>query len=93
MDSKKQPPDNSFKIRCPKLGHQIDFSYCRRESFGLPCMKTLNCWFSHFEVEQYLRNELGEEDFQKSFIKAPKSKVQTLMELIDQAQKRAGKKE
>lgn len=92
MKLKKNPPDDTFQIRCSKLGHQIHFSYCRKENFGLPCIKTLNCWFPHFDVEQYLREELSPEEFEQAFEKIAKPKVQTLMELIDQARKRAGKK-
>ena len=92
MNPKKYPPDDTFQIRCSKLGHQIPFSYCRKENFGLPCIKTLNCWFPHFKVEAYLREELSPEEFERAFEKNAKPKMQTLMELIDQAQKRAGKK-
>ena len=92
MDQKNSPPDDSFQIRCPKLGHQIHFSYCRKENFGLPCVKTLNCWYRHFEVEQYMRDELSPEEFEQAFRKNIKPKMQSLMELINQAQKRAAKK-
>lgn len=92
MSLKNKPPDDTFQIRCPKLGHQIHFSYCRKENFGLPCIKTLNCWFPYFKVEQYLREELGSDEYEQAFEKSVKPKIQSLMELIDQAQKRAGKK-
>lgn len=87
MKLKKTPPDDTFQIRCSKLGHQIHFSYCRKENFGLPCMKTMNCWFRYFNVEQYLRTELTPEEFNQVFQTPPKSKAQSLMELIDQAQR------
>ena len=93
MSSQIKPPDDTFQIRCSKLGHQIHFSYCRTENFGLPCIKTLNCWFPYFEVEQYLREDMSPEEFEQAFDKNIKPKMQSLMELIDQAQKRAGKKE
>ncbi|MDW7773588.1 MAG: hypothetical protein SCH71_11940 [Desulfobulbaceae bacterium] len=92
MQQKKIPPD-TFQIRCPKLGHQIHFAYCREENFGLPCVKTLNCWFSYFRVEEYLRSELTPDEFSRLFQEPPKSKVQSLMEMIDQAQKRSRKKD
>lgn len=82
---KKDPPDDTIKIRCPKLGHQIHFSYCRSENLGLPCAKILNCWFSYFDVEGYLREELTEEDFKRIFLQPQKSKAQSLMDMIDQA--------
>jgi len=74
-------------IRCPRLGHQISFSYCRSENMGEPCFKTLDCWFEHFLVEEYLREELEPEDWDRLFRRPAKSKVQSLMELIEQTKK------
>jgi hypothetical protein len=81
------PPDEGFKIRCPKLGHQITFSYCRSENRGLPCFKTLDCWFDHFLVEAYLRQEIGSEKFEEIFNTPHKQKMASLLELIEQAKK------
>ena len=85
------PPDDSLQIRCPKLGHQISFSYCRRENHGLPCFKTLDCWYSHFLVEDYLRTELSPEEWEKAFKRSDKTKTVSLIELIEQAKERAKK--
>ncbi|MBU0480085.1 MAG: hypothetical protein KKG47_03170 [Proteobacteria bacterium] len=85
------PPEDAFTIRCRKLGHLISFSYCRRENNGLPCMKTLDCWYVYFPVEEFLRNELSPEEWAEAFAKPQKPKVLSLVELIEQAQKRTGK--
>ncbi|RJR16881.1 MAG: hypothetical protein C4582_13930 [Desulfobacteraceae bacterium] len=88
MGEKKSPPDGEYQIRCPRLGHHVSFLYCRYENKGLPCFKTLDCWFEHFPVEEYLRNDLSSEDWDKVFENLPKSKVVSLLELIEQAKKR-----
>ncbi len=54
----KDPPGKEVNIRCPRLGHQINFPYCRSENNGLPCFKTLDCWFNHFDVHAYLTEKL-----------------------------------
>ncbi len=82
------PPREDYEIRCPRLGHQITFSYCRKENKGLPCFKTLDCWFEHFLVEEYLRKELGPEEWEKVFSRPPKAKMLSLVELIEEAKKR-----
>ena len=82
------PPEDSFQIRCSKLGHQIHFSYCRKENFGIPCARVLICWQPYFNVENYLRQELTDEEWKKAFEAVPKGKVVTLVELIEEAQKR-----
>lgn len=82
------PPDDDFKIRCRKLGHQIHFSYCRRESSGLPCFKILDCWYPYFPIEELFRAELTEEEWHDVFEKPRQPKILSLVELIEQAQKR-----
>jgi len=88
MTPPELPPDDTFQIRCSKLGHQIHFSYCRRENFGLPCVKILTCWHPYFRVEKYLRGELSGEEWKNAFEKPVQPKVLTLVELIEQARKR-----
>ena len=87
MTQHVKPPDDTFQIRCSKLGHQIHFSYCRKENTGLPCARILTCWHSYFGVTEYLRRELTEEEWQNAIEKPIKPKVLTLVELIEQAQK------
>ncbi len=81
------PPTDAQTIRCPRLGHQIAFSFCRYENKGLPCFKTLDCWYGHFPVEAHLRAELAPEEWAKSFNRPLKPKTVSLLELIERAQK------
>jgi hypothetical protein len=87
MTQNSSPPDDTFQIRCSKLGHQIHFSYCRRENFGLPCARIITCWHPYFSVEKFLRHELSEGEWKDTFETKPKAKAVTLIELIEQAQK------
>ncbi len=81
------PPGDDIYIRCPKLGHQIFFSYCMHENAKLPCFKILDCWHSCFQVEKYLRETLTQKEWETTFTKPLKSKILTLVELIEQAKK------
>lgn len=81
------PPGDEYQIRCPRLGHQIPFSYCRRENYGLPCFRTLECWYPHFLVEDWLRRELSPEEWEKAFTPSRKTKTASLVELIEQAKR------
>ena len=87
MIKKSIPPGNDYMIRCPRLGHQIYFSYCRSENSGLPCFKTLDCWFEHFLVEEHLRQEIKPEEWKKIFERPLKPKALSLIELIEKAKK------
>jgi hypothetical protein len=88
MRRESTPPGEAYQIRCPRLGQQIFFSYCRSESGGLPCFKTLDCWYDHFLVEVHLREELTEEEWKKVFEAPPKPKMLSLLDLIEQAKQR-----
>jgi hypothetical protein len=81
-------PGDDYKIRCPRLGHPISFSYCRSENMGIPCFKTLDCWFEHFPVAAYLQMTLTQEEWNNAFNTTGKTKVMNLLELIEQARKR-----
>jgi hypothetical protein len=87
MGKNIEPPADDYKIRCPRLGHQIGFSYCRSENNGIPCLKILDCWFEHFPVEEHLRATLKEEDWDKAFQQSGKGKLLSILELIEQAKK------
>ncbi|MCK5543405.1 MAG: hypothetical protein KAI40_12000 [Desulfobacterales bacterium] len=89
-DLSTDPPADDLCIRCPRLGHQINFSYCNSENSGLPCFKTLDCWHYHFDVHAYLKDKLTEKDFTKVFLNKGKPKVFSLLDLIEQAKKRKG---
>lgn len=88
MTTKTMAPGDDHSIRCPRLGHPITFSYCRSESNGLPCFKALDCWFEYFPVEEYLREELTEDEWARVFKKPARTKVQSLLEIIEEAKKR-----
>ncbi len=88
----KEPLSEDFEIRCPRLGHQINFSYCEIENSGIPCFKTLDCWYSYFDVHSFLKDKLSKEDFQKAFANKGQPKVLSLLDLIEKAKKKKGKK-
>ena len=58
---------------------------------GLPCFKTLDCWYIHFQVAEFLQQELSPDEWQEAFEKPPTAKLVSLAELIDKAQKLAKK--
>ena len=73
-------------IRCRMLGHEVNFSYCRHVGKGLPCRKILDCWFESFDIEGFIRRHYTPEQIQ-NILEAPKPKVASLIDLIQQAQK------
>lgn len=75
--------------RCPRLGNPVPFEYC--EICGddkHPCFKILDCWWEYFDVVQYLQDKLPEDQFKRLMAAKPKPKINSLVELIEQAKKR-----
>ena len=72
-------------IRCPKLGHQIGYLYCRSENRGLPCSRVLICWQAHPPVEKILKEELSPEEWAEAFERPAPTKMASLLGLIEQA--------
>jgi hypothetical protein len=91
MSKPSKPPDDDLQIRCPKLGSQIYFSYCVKENQGVPCYRTLDCWFERFEVKAFLKKSLTPAEWKAAFEKPPKPKMISLLELIEQAKNRQTK--
>ncbi|SHF50934.1 hypothetical protein SAMN02745206_02139 [Desulfacinum infernum DSM 9756] len=79
---------DALEARCPKLGHQVSFGYCRRENGNLPCSRTPACWQHRFHAEAVLRRLLTPEEWDAAFSKAPKPRVDSLLEAIEAAKTR-----
>ncbi|MDD5168920.1 MAG: hypothetical protein PHN75_08885 [Syntrophales bacterium] len=79
---------NNLEIRCPRLGHEVPFSYCRREAGDLPCLKILSCWQPFFPVESMLKEEMPAEVWVRFMERKPKDKLVTIIDLIEAAKRR-----
>ena len=51
--------DDDLIARCPRLGHEVPFSYCEKEAGALPCRQVVRCWEARFPVEAHLRESAG----------------------------------
>jgi len=72
-------------IRCPKLGDEMTFSYCRRESGELPCARIITCWQAAFDVTDVLKSVLSPDQWARFISAKPKEKALSLVELIEKA--------
>jgi hypothetical protein len=78
--------------RCPRLGHDIKFEYCRQGSGvsgrDCPCRKILDCWFEMFAVEEFVRAHYGDKTIE-DIAAPPEDKLSSIVALVQQAQERA----
>ncbi|MHC1724420.1 MAG: hypothetical protein AB9866_00060 [Syntrophobacteraceae bacterium] len=72
-------------MRCPRLGGEVPLSYCLKEGGSLPCARTLACWQPIFPIEVYLSKKLTQREWDECFNRQTKSKVVSLIELIEEA--------
>lgn len=81
----------SKEIRCPRLGGEVRFSYCRHESGNMPCTRTIQCWEAYFPVRQLLMADMAPQDWERFSEQQPKDKMTTLLDLIEAAKRRKQK--
>ena len=76
--------------RCPRLGNTVPFKYCKTcGDDQQPCFKILDCWWEYFDVVQYMKDHLPEDQFNHLLeAKPPKPRIASLVELIEQARQR-----
>jgi hypothetical protein len=83
--------DQDVLPRCPRLGHELAFGYCRQETRGKPCRLILDCWWERFDVRSFLRANLPEEGMaqvEQAACAPPPLKVVSLADLVQQAKER-----
>jgi hypothetical protein len=83
--------DQDVLPRCPRLGHELTFGYCRQESRGKPCRLILDCWWERFDARAFLLANLPQEEMaqvERACSAPPPSKVLSLVEIIQQAKDR-----
>jgi hypothetical protein len=76
------------EIRCPKLGHELTFAYCRREAGDMPCARIVRCWESFFPVENFLRETMEADNWNTFCRQSLPDKMTTLLDLIEKAKAR-----
>ena len=83
--------DQDVLLRCPRLGHEINFGYCRQETRSKPCRLILDCWWERFDVRTFLRTHLPEEVMaavEKASSSPPPAKMMSLLDLMEQTKAR-----
>ena len=77
-------------IRCPQLGGEIPFQYCRTVNENLPCRKILICWEFRIEISKFLCDHYPADQIQCFLAPPSKSKLDTILELVEKAKKLKG---
>ncbi len=78
---------DSLQIRCPRLGGEVTFAYCRVEGGDIPCMRIIICWQNCLPIAGFLHEKLSAEQLERFAEQKPKERIVTLVELIEAAKK------
>jgi hypothetical protein len=73
-------------IRCPRVGGEVSFRYCRFENNMLPCRWIAGCWQMQMDIDAFLTHHYSKEELDRVFA-PPKPKIESLMDLIAKAKK------
>ncbi len=76
---------DSLLIRCPRLGGEVTFAYCRVEGGELPCARIRACWQVSIPIADYLEKTLTPAQAVRFYGHEPKEKIATLVELVEAA--------
>ncbi len=76
---------DSLLIRCPRLGGEVTFAYCRVEAGDLPCGRIVVCWQRSIPIAAYLEKFLTAQQAERFHGQSPKAKLATLVELAETA--------
>jgi hypothetical protein len=77
---------DSLLQRCPMLGHEVTFSYCRQPGQEVPCRKILDCWWEAIDIRAFVADNYSEE-IQNAIVQPPKPKMLSLLEIIERTRK------
>jgi len=74
-------------IRCPQLGGEVPFKYCRTMNEDLPCRRMTVCWEFRMEISKFLSENYSIDQIQRALAPPTKTRLESILELIEKAKK------
>ncbi len=78
---------DALMIRCPQLGGEVPFHYCRIVNEDLPCRRMIVCWEFRIEIPSFLKENYTRDQIQSAFAQPRKAKIETILELIEKSKR------
>lgn len=74
-------------IRCPQLGGEVPFRYCRTVNEDLPCRRIMACWEFRIEISKFLNDHYSADQIQRALAPPTQTRIETILEIIEKAKK------
>jgi len=78
---------DALMIRCPQLGGEVPFRYCRAVNEDLPCRRVMVCWQFRIEISKFLSEHYSMDQLQCALTPPAKTRLDTILEVIEEAKK------
>jgi hypothetical protein len=73
-------------IRCPRVGGEVNFRFCRFENNMLPCRWIVGCWEMRMDMNKFMTDHYSKEEMDRIFT-PPRPKIESLLNLVEDAKK------
>jgi len=73
-------------IRCPRVGGEVNFRFCRFENNMLPCRWIVGCWEMRMDMNKFMTDHYSKEEMDRIFT-PPRPKIESLLNLVEKAKK------
>lgn len=84
----RKPVDDKYdneEIYCRKLGHHLNFKYCRQEQHPLPCPAVKRCWQYKIEIDDFLKESFSANEI--AYLDEPHTpKILSILDIVKKAQ-------
>ena len=78
---------DSLIIRCPQLGGEVPYHYCRTVNEDLPCRRIMVCWEFRMEIARFLSDHYSIDQIERALTPPTKTRIETILDLIEEAKK------
>jgi hypothetical protein len=74
-------------IRCPSLGGEVPFRYCRTVQEDLPCRRIMVCWEFRMESSKFLTEHYSADQIRSAWAPPTRTRLETILDLVQIAKK------
>ena len=79
------------QMRCPRVGGEVNFRFCRFENNMLPCRFITGCWQGQVDIEAFLDEHFSDAELSR-ILSPPKPKMESLVDLMEKGKRTKTKK-